>query len=227
MGVGNKEARTVLFVGETWNNAFIQVASSYTGIEQEKLRVEHDWHSQVKGTKDNITIQGLPEEFGRMPAFRQRAAAYNESHAFIIMANNSPNKLDLSYITEQIKRNGGEKKPILILGTFTEPQHDTAYPHIQKTAAGMNAKYEYISEAKLKVADKNEIQKLQRIINSHVELTYTTTTPTGEETPATPTTLTPKEKENKEMEAKQQTTWRRLVSFIRGEVSNSGHTTAA
>lgn len=219
------EKQNVLFVGETWGHAFPQIVSSYTGEEQSKIRVEHDWHSQVKATKGNVTLMGLPEEFGRMPAYRQRAAAYAEASAFVIVVNNTNNKPDWTYTMDQIKKNKGEGKPVLVLGTCTDAKDESNYAQIAKAASAINAKYEFINETKLKSCDKNEEQKLERIINAHINLIAPATpTPTPGEEEENPVVAA---KDNKEIEAKQQGTWKRLISFIGNKVTNGNQTTAA
>jgi len=155
--------------------------SAFTGIKREKL-IENSrmgrWISQIKERKDEITLQGLPEEHGRISAYRQRTSAISKSDAFIIVVRNkSPShyKHFHELVAEVYKDNPeATMGPFMIIAGYTSfDEGEPVDPALIEWALSINAKIELLNVEKLSGKDETETQKLDSIIRSFVASTET------------------------------------------------------
>jgi len=212
---------TVLLLGSKYSDKIDTLAARFAGVEKEAVVKDSGLYDQIKITKDNITLQGLPEEFGRMPVFRQRKAAYQGSQAFIIATANAEREYDdANYYMEEIKKYApsGCADKVILLGIHTTGGDAVPFAKNVSLAATLKLKYEVVDLKKLESNNEAEVKKLQRIVNDHVASVF----------PSTPKEEAKEEPTKGEgevvkaadalIDAKQGSTWKRLISYIKVEV---------
>lgn len=162
------ESCPVLIMGRH-STGKVSLISDFSGVNRDKVVGRVRWISQAKGTKDNITLQGLPEEHGRMSAYRQRIAAVNESKAYIIVVrNNEP--VHFQYYYELIETNvTNGMGPFLVISGYITDEKPELNPKIAEWAKNNNARVELLNIEKIKNNDSQESQLWSSLIYSLVE----------------------------------------------------------
>lgn len=204
---------TVLMMGRH-GSAKRTIATNFIGKPREELVTRERWVSQMKGEKDGICLMGMPEEHGRMSAYRQRVAAVNKADAFmVVLRNDNPQHYEYTrQMVQDIKGADAKISPWTIVAGYITNEVPVVNPKVAEWAESIGAKVHLVNVAKVKKNDAEESKKLASIIREVLaeaakpqapaeptETAETTETP-NVDVPATPTAQQQQQQQQKRKE---------------------------
>jgi len=163
-------AGTVLIMGRHGSGKR-SIASNYIGKAREELVTRERWVSQMKGTKGDVTLMGLPEEHGRMSAYRQRVAAVQKATAFmVVVRNDSPVHYEYNHqMVQEIKGVETKVGPYTVIAGYITDEVPVLNPAVAAWAESIGATVHLLNISKIGKKDDEESKKLAKIVDDLIE----------------------------------------------------------